>query len=104
MMWSSNSIPTVAPAALSWAVMVMSLEDGSSPPLGWLWATMTAEARSATASAKTSRGCTGVVALEPFLDQLAVPEFVDGVLVNLRVGFGMREIREGVERLVVRAA
>lgn len=36
MMWSSNSIPTIDPAALSWVVMLMSLGDGSRSPLGWL--------------------------------------------------------------------
>jgi len=34
MMWSSSSMPTISPAALSWAVMLMSLCDGSTPPLG----------------------------------------------------------------------
>ena len=29
MMWSSNAMPTISPAALSWAVMLMSLDDGS---------------------------------------------------------------------------
>ena len=41
-MWSSKSMPTIAPAALSCAVISMSLGDGSRPPLGWLWATMIA--------------------------------------------------------------
>ena len=45
-----------------------------------------------------------VFALEPFLDQLSVFELVDGVLVDFRIGFGMREIREGVEDFVFRAA
>ncbi len=34
MMWSSSSMPTISPAALSCAVMLMSLCDGSTPPLG----------------------------------------------------------------------
>ena len=42
-----------------------------------------------------------VFALEPFFDQLAVFQLVDGVLVDFRVGFGMREIREGIEHFVV---
>jgi len=34
MMWSNSSMPTISPAALSWAVMLMSLCDGSTPPVG----------------------------------------------------------------------
>ena len=45
-----------------------------------------------------------VIALEPFLDQLPVLQFVDCVLADRRIGFRMHKIREGVERLVIRAA
>src|ERR1035438_3683289 len=34
MIWSNSSMPTMAPAALSWAVMLTSPVDGSSCPLG----------------------------------------------------------------------